>query len=369
MKIGFDIRPFLSGETGVGVYFKNLLNAMSKLERDDVFYLLSSSFKERFPSELIPDFKNRKFKDLRIPVSVLNLLWFRFSFPPLGIFFGEKLDLIHSPNPLIIPGIGKKIITIHDISFIDTPELASLEATKYFSNKIEKSIKKADGVIAVSHFTRSRIGNIFGGKAADKVTVIYHGSEIDEIIEEKPLFTIPKNYFLFVGTVEPRKNLSTLIKGFSLIKEKNVGMKLILAGREGTRSSEILRLISDLKLEKDIITTGYIKREELKFLFKNAIALVFPSHYEGFGLPVLEAASLGIPSLVSDIEVFREIFKDYPLYFEKDNPKSLCNTMNLIISNKKLRNKKKVEAIETGKKFSWEKSAKETLSLYDKIGK
>ncbi len=368
MNIGLDIRSFLSGETGVGIYFKNLLNAMSKLERDDVFYLLSSSFKERFPSELIPDFKNRKFKDLRIPVSVLNFLWFRFSFPPLGIFFGEKLDLIHSPNPLIIPGGKKKIITIHDLSFIDTPKLASSEAIKYFSGKIRKSITKADSIIAVSNFTRSRIGDIFGEKVADKVKVIYHGSEIDEIIEEKPLFAIPKNYFLFVGTVEPRKNLSTLIKGFSLIKEKNVGMKLILAGREGARSSEILRLISDLKLEKDIITTGYIKREELKFLFKNAIALVFPSHYEGFGLPVLEAASLGIPSLVSDIEVFREIFKDYPLYFEKDNDESLADKLNLITSDRNLLNEKKREGLEIAKKFSWEKCAKDTLSLYDKIG-
>lgn len=369
MKIGFDIRPFLSGETGVGVYFKNLLHAMAEVEREDNFYLFSSSLKERFPAELIPPFKNLKFKDLRIPVSVVNFLWFRLSFPPLGTFFREKFDLIHSPNPLYIPGGEKKIITIYDLSFIDTPELAMAEATRYFSGRVERSIKKVDAIITISEFTRSRIGEIFGKSAFEKTSVIYLGSDINEVVEKKPIFKVPEKYILFTGTIEPRKNLATLVKGFALMTKEKPGIKLILAGREGTQTPEIRRLISILKLEKDIILTGYLQRGELKYLYKNALALVFPSHYEGFGLPILEAASSGLPSIVSDLEVFREIFKEYPVYFDKDDPGKLAEALINIISDKKLHDKKRGEAIETGNNFSWKKAAEETFALYDKIKK
>lgn len=369
MKIGFDIRPFLSDETGVGVYFKNLLHTMSKTDRDDIFYLFSSSFKERFPEKLLPDFKNRKFRNFRIPVSILNFLWFRFSFPPLGLFFGKRLDITHSPNPLYIPGGRKKIITIHDLSFLDAPDLAMPEAARFFSKRIGRSIKKADAIIAVSEFTRSRIEEIFGKKAYEKTSVIYHGSDINKVVEKKPSFEVPEKYFLFTGTIEPRKNLATLIKGFSLALKGIKGIKLVLTGKEGPQAPEIRRLISLLKLEDDVIITGYIRREELKHLYLNAVSLVFPSHYEGFGLPVLEAAFSGIPSVVSDIEVFREIFNEYPLYFNKDDPESLSKKLLLIASDKKLHEKKKREAIGTGKKFSWEKAAKQTLELYDETGK
>ncbi len=369
MKIGYDIRPFLSGETGVGVYFKNLLHAMSKINRDDIFYLFSSSFKERFPEELLPDFKNRKFKNFRIPVSLLNFLWFRLSLPPMGIFFGDRLDMTHSPNPLYIPGGKKKIITVHDLSFMDSPDLAMPDATRYFSKRIGRSIKKADAIIAVSEFTRSRIKEIFGKNAYEKTSVIYHGSDINEVTEKKPSFEVPKKYFLFTGTIEPRKNLAVLIRGFALVLKELKGIKLILAGKEGSQASEIRRLISVLKLEENITITGYIPREELKYLYVHADSLVFPSHYEGFGLPVLEAAFSGIPSIVSDIEVLREIFKEYPVYFDKDDPESLTKALILISSDNKLRDKKKREGIETGKKFSWEKAAKQTLELYDKTGK
>lgn len=367
MKIGFDIRPFLSGETGVGVYFKNLLHAMAEKENDDIFYLLSSSFRERFPEGSLPDFRNRKFRDLKVPVSILNFLWFRFKFPSMGLFFGEKLDLTHSPNPLITPGGRKKIITVHDLSFIDTPELVMQEAVRYFAPLIKRSVTKADGIIAVSKFTKSRIGDVFGKEIENKTVVIYHASDLDNITEKKPGFDIPKKYLLFTGTIEPRKNLTTLVKGYALAKQNTEGAKLIIAGSKGKHTEEIKRLISILKLDNDVIFTGYLKREELKYLYKKAFALVFPSHYEGFGLPVLEAASCGTPSIVSDIEVFREIFGDYPLYFKKSDPDQLAESIINICTNKKLYAENKRKASILNDKFSWEKAAKETLELYHKI--
>ncbi len=369
MKIGFDLRPFLSGETGVGVYMKNLLFAMAKIERNDKFFLFSSSFKERFPKEKIPKFKNMKFRDMRIPVSMLNFFWFRLSFPPLGSFFGEKLDITHSPGPMILPGGKKKIITVHDLSFIDEPDLVMPEAVKYYSGKIGRSIEKADAVIAVSEFTRSRIGEVFGKNAYDKTTVIYHGSGLEGMKEKKTSFKIPEKYFLFTGTIEPRKNLTTFIKAFSLSKKNLNGVKIVLAGREGTHTAEVKDLISKLDLDNEIIITGYLSGEELKYLYSRAIALVFPSRYEGFGLPILEAAASGVPSIVSDLEVFREIYKDYPVYFDKDDPKELSDTLIRFCKDNELQKRKKKKAIETVKDLVWEKAAEQTLKLYNKINK
>ncbi len=364
MKIGLDIRPFLSGETGVGVYFKNLLHAMAELNSDDDFFLFSSSFKERFPEKSLPRFRNRKFIDLRIPVSVLNFFWFRLKFPPMGLFFRKKLDLTHSPNPLITPGGKKKIITIYDLSFIDTPAFAMKEAVKYFSPFLKRSVSEADGIITISEFTRSRIGSVFGKEAEDKTTVIYLGSDLGNIQEKKPEFTIPEKFFLFCGTIEPRKNLATLIRGYALAKDNIKDSKLILAGGRGKQAEEIKRLISILKLDSDVILTGYLTREELKYLYKNSTALVFPSHYEGFGLPVLEAASCGIPSLVSDIEVFHEVFLDYPLYFDQDDPQNLADSLIRISSDNELTEKKRGEAALLSRKFSWRIAAEKTLKLY-----
>jgi len=367
MKIGLDIRPFLSGETGVGVYFRNLLHAMADRAEEDRFYLFSSSLRERFPADSIPPFRNRTVKDLRIPVSLLNFLWFRFRFPPMGMFFGTRLHLTHSPNPLITPGGKKKVITIHDLSFIDYPDLAMTEAVTYFATRIRKSIDRADRIISVSEFTKSRLGEIFGKGAEDKASVIYHASDLGEVTERKPDFPLPDKYFLFTGTIEPRKNLPTLVKGFSLAKERLGGAGMVLAGSRGARAEEVKRLISMLKLEEDILWTGYIGRRELKYLYRNATALVFPSHYEGFGLPILEAASCGIPSVVSDIEVFREIFGEYPLYFKKDDPEALAEMLVRIHSEQKMRESKKGEAETLNRRFSWAKAAADTLELYHNI--
>lgn len=367
MKIGLDIRSFLTRETGVGVYFKNLLYNIAKVDRDNEYFLFSSSLRERFEKEKIPPFQNYKFKDLKLPVSLLNFLWFRFKFPPLGLFFGTRLDLVHSPNPIILPGGRKKIITIHDLSFRDIPGLVMPEAVKYFSGTLKRSLEKADRIITVSEYSKERILEHFGTAFEDKITVIYHGCDLAQITEKPVEFKLPEEFLLFTGTLEPRKNLITLIKACSLARKKRSGLKLILAGEKGWMFEEISRLISVLKLENDILISEYLSREELKFLYKKAKILVFPSHYEGFGLPILEAANSELPVIASDLKVFREIFREFPVYFEKNDPEDLAEKISMLLEDKTMYDRKKVEAISISKKFSWEKAAKETLKIYNEL--
>ncbi len=114
MNIGFDIRPFLKEESGVGVYLRGLLTALSKIDRENRYLLFSSSFKDRIDKNSLPEFKNIKIKDFRVPVSLLNFLWYKIKFPPLGLFFLRKIDIVHSPVPKTLPGGKKKNITEHD---------------------------------------------------------------------------------------------------------------------------------------------------------------------------------------------------------------------------------------------------------------
>ncbi|MEN8154714.1 MAG: glycosyltransferase family 1 protein [Acidobacteriota bacterium] len=367
MKIGLDIRSFLSRETGVGVYFKNLLNGIAKIDKFNEYFLFSSSLKERFPEENLPPFQNYKLKDLKIPVSLLNSLWFRFKFPPLGMFFGNRLDLVHSPNPILIPGGKKKIITVHDLSFIDLPDYVMPEAVKYFSGTLKSSLEKADKIITVSEFTKERILEHFGSDFENKISYIYHGCDLDEITEKPVEFELPRDFLLFTGTLEPRKNLTTLIKAFSLVRQKQNGVKLILAGKKGWMFNEIRRMISILKLEDEILISEYLNREQLKFLYKKAKLLVFPSHYEGFGLPLLEAANSGLPVIASDLKVFKEIFSDFPVYFNKDDPEDLGEKILSLYDDSTLYKRKKTEALSISKKFSWEKAAEKTLEIYNEL--
>ncbi len=367
MKIAVDIRSFLSRETGVGIYLKNLLFSLAEIDKKNRYLLFSSSFKERLKRDKLPHFNDIKIKDLKIPVKILNFLWFNLSFPSLGLFFKEKPDLVHSPNPLIIPGGRKTIITVHDLAFIDNPSLTTREAQLYFSKGIRRSLQKSDGIISVSQFTKERILKHFGSEIGNKIKVIYHGSDLKSVNSIKPKFVIPEKFLLFTGTLEPRKNISTLIKAFSLLRNKIKDLKLILAGALNSSSSHLLRLISVLKLENSIIITGYLKREELKYLYENCFAFIFPSLYEGFGIPVLEAAECQKPSITSDIPVFHELYSDYPLYFSKESPEELCEAILKLDSNSSLYKKKCQMGVKLSKKFSWEKCARETLSFYGEI--
>ncbi len=365
MNIGFDIRPFLKDESGVGVYLRNLLFALSKIDKENNYFLFSSSFKDRVRRETLPPFKNLKSRDMRIPVSFLNFIWYKYSFPPMGLFFLKKLDIVHSPVPKRLPGGKKKIITVHDLCFIEKPLLVMEEAVEYFKNSFLKEVEKADGIIAVSEFTKSKIIEIAGEKYEEKIRVIYEGSDMDEIESTPPSFNLPKEFLLFVGTIEPRKNLSRLFKAIAILKESFSNIKLVIVGKKGWAYKEILSMIPKLGLDNNIILTNYIKREELKYLYEKSKALIFPSLYEGFGLPILEAIYLKKPVLASNLNVFKEIFNSYPLYFDPLQPESIAETIKSFFQTPiKIKPEDSKKLIN---KLNWEKTARETLRFYGEI--
>ncbi len=374
MRIGFDLRPFLKEETGVGVYYKNLLFSLAKIDRSNEYFLFSSSFKDRFPSSKVPSFDKKNFRDFAFPVKMINFFWYRLGWPSLDFFFRTKLDLTHSPTPLILPSQGKKIVTVYDLFFLDFPLLADKETRKNFLHKIGDSLLKADGIVTISRFTKESLLEKFS-VGERKVKVIYLGidhSYWDAVSPEllartESRYSLPSSFLLFVGATEKRKNLLNLIKALKIIHKHQKKITLILAGRKGDESQRLKNVIERQSLEPWVRMLGYVPDADLKNLYRLASLLVFPSFCEGFGLPVLEAMVSGLPVVASQRSAVEEIAQDAALYCDPQDPEEMADKILLALNDESLCHR----LVEKGKKralgFSWEKTAAETLSFYEEV--
>lgn len=368
MNIACDIRVFLSGETGVGTYYKNLLNQLAVIDRQNRYLLFSSSWKVRFPLAKIPGFVNHRLIDARIPVKVLNWLWYHYQYPPLEFFFKEKIAVAHSPTPMLLPCRGKKIITIHDLFFITNQQLVQPESRSYFRSQLRKNVDKADGIICVSQATSSEFLQMFP-LATAKTRVIYHGvAPLFFTVPSRPVelhkkYLLPEKYILFTGTIEPRKNLPTLLQALLKLKQTGIIIPLVIVGSRGWGAGEFLAL--EKELGSQVREIGYVENADLPYLYREAQLFVFPSLAEGFGLPLLEALACGTPVLCSELPVFHEIGHELPIYFKTTDVHDLAGKINALWKQNKETDREK--RIAHARNFTWQNTAAKTLAFYQQL--
>jgi glycosyltransferase involved in cell wall biosynthesis len=371
MRIGFDLRPFLKQETGVGVYFKNLLFELARLDPSNEYFLFSASWKDRFPAAKVPPFEKSHFKDFRWPVRAVNFFWYKLGWPRLDSIFKTSLDITHSPTPIPLPTKGKTVVTVCDLFFMDFPGKADKEARKSFVKRTEASLQKADGIIAISEFTKKALQERFKLDGR-KIKVTYLG--LNSVYQEaagcerigavRRRFALPEKFLLFVGATEPRKNLLNLLKALSIVHKKHKEMGLAIVGREGADHQRLLEKIRSSGLELRVKILGYLPEEDVRDLYHAATALVYPSLCEGFGLPLLEAMACGLPAAVSGVSALPEIGRDAALYFEPENPDDIAEKVAMIIKNDGLRQALKDKGKKRALDFSWKRTAAETLDFY-----
>jgi glycosyltransferase involved in cell wall biosynthesis len=376
MRLGYDLRPFLREETGVGTYLRNLLFELTRLDRENEYYLFSASWKDRFPSAKVPAFARGRFCDRRVPVKLLNFSWQRWGGPPLDWFVGTRLDLAHSATPLILPTRGRKIITVHDLFFMDEPSLAGAEAGRVFFRRAPDAFRRSDGIVTFSSFTRDELVARFDVPPG-KVRVIPHGLDprfLEEVSaaegeEFRAAHRLPPSFLLFVGAQEPRKNLPRLIRALKIVHLHGRRPALVLAGPPGADTPAIRETAGCLGLDPWLTMTGYLPPSELRKVYRLAAVFVFPSLCEGFGLPLIEAMASGLPVVAAMNSAMPEVCGDAALYCRAEDPESIAEKIQVALENDAVRRELAAKGRRRALDFRWDKAAAETLEFYRTFGR
>ena len=397
MTIGIDIRFLARGVwSGVEEYALNLLPRLFSLDKTIKFKLFYNALKKRklnYPWTILPNVSLYQFS---IPNRFLQTASFLGNLPKIDKLIGG-VDVFFSPHFILAPlsGSSKKIITFHDLSFEYYPEFFSFQQRIWHTlMKPKAQALAADKIIAVSRSTKEDLVDLYKINP-EKIEVIYSGmgeefkeveeAEMERVAKKYKLFTQhrtclpriiakqfvrgsgagPEKFILYFGTIEPRKNIKGIIKAFELLKTYNLKElethKLIIAGSPGWLCGDIYRTAKKSKNAKDIIFTGFIAKEDKPSLYKLAELFVYPSFFEGFGFPPLEAMACGTPTIVSNTTSFPEIGDGAVLMVDPYNISEIALAMREILKDKKLKNEMKQKGLALAEKFSWGKCAEQTL--------
>lgn len=387
MRIGIDARTILNPEKGdaigVGHYTYQLIRHLLNIDQENEYVLF---FDFRVREKDVKKFSRPNVKIKFYPFSDYKKYLPGAYNEILGTatLVKENLDLVHTTSPMSrIPAgyRGKVVVTFHDLAPYKVPDVfPSLNRTK--SRALMSVMEnKADKIIAVSNSTKKDIMEIFKCPE-DKISVIYSGFDkrfFDEskVAREKVLekYDIKDKYILFLGTLEPVKNIGRLFEAFKIFKQncKKEGVmcdyKLVMAGKKGWLAKEYKQMAKDLGIGKDVIFTGYIIGDEMVPLFKNADFFVMPSLYEGFGTTVLEAFATGTPAIVSGVSSIPEIADGAAEFVDPNNGQSIANAMLKFAKDENLKNAYREKGKQQVEKFNWEKCARETLEVYKQFQK
>jgi len=337
----FDANPIVNGnKSGIGYYGYRLLDALAENYPNDVIIRAHYfNFLGRKQNLDLPKHTNIVYVQSRIiPGKVLNLarkIGFQF---PLELFFKSRGDVALFTNYVSLPSITKvsTMVAIHDLCYEDIPDYVSYKNRLFLQKFVPKSVRSAKKIITISESTKRAIIKHYKVSASNIIITPIPPSSDEKIRPTRPSLVGKKKFILFVGTIEPRKNVGQLVTAYTQLPDeiKNT-YSLVLAGGIGWDVDETINSIKSLQERgENIIITNYVTDGEKKWLYQNADLFVLPSHYEGFGMPILEAMTHNIPTIVSDIPVFHEVSGPASLYFNKDDPASISKTIVDVLGSK-----------------------------------
>jgi glycosyltransferase involved in cell wall biosynthesis len=358
VRILMDYRPALRQRTGVGEYVHGLATALARhLGPDDSLRLFSSSWKDRLPAASIPGTTST---DLRIPVQLLNLAWHRLEWPPVQWLAGPA-DVVHSMHPLMIPGPGARFITIHDLYFLDRPDHTKAEIRRDYPGLTAGHAHRADGIIVNSEYTGRQVCERLGVEKG-KVTVCSPGNPG----WPRRVEPAARGPILFVGTLEPRKNLHRLTEAYALLLDRRPDIPdLVLAGALDAPARDLFTGPVSLAGAIDRIRlTGYVSDDERQRLYREASMLVLPSLDEGFGIPALEAMTVGLPVVASNRGALPEVVGAAGVLVEPDDAEALAAAMERVLDDAAFSRQMSDAGITRAAQFTWDSSAGRLYAAY-----
>ena len=376
MRIGIDFTAAVEESAGIGRFTRELIRALLDTESDHSYVLVAPrgtsapSWVARRPAA--------RWVTLPASARIASILWHRLHAPiPVERFTGP-LDLFHATNYLLPPlQHARGIVTVHDLSYKVHPEFAEPRLARYLAQRVPASLRRADLVLADSVHTKAELVQHYD-MAPEQVSVVYGGvsKEFCPDIEEQELervrhrYGLPPSYLLTVGRLEPRKNLLTLLKAYQLLVTQQTPSlpRLVIAGGTGWRYEPIFEAVSGLELTNLVDFLGYVPDEDLPALMAGAEAFLYPSYYEGFGLPPLEAMACGTPVVASNTSSLPEVVGDAGPLVSPHEPEALAQAVSLLLSNPQLRQDLRQKGLAQAARFTWEAAAQQLLEAYTVVG-
>lgn len=378
--IAIDLTQIPADKTGVGVHAFNIvrelirLNSNSSNEHPFTFYFFTQDDDKEW-TQLIGTDPNSHL--ISINSKVFRKLILRFFFEQIRLPLRcSKLNIdtilsFHYTMPYLTR--IKRMVIFADMTFYLFPELHQKIKRIYFKTLIPLSLKHSSKIITVSESTKKDVLKQFSFVRPDKISVIHHGVNIEgapanaaDYLDKYSLTS--KNYFLYVGTLEPRKNIPSIIEAFRHVldtsSELKTNFKLVIAGKKGWFYEKIFEAVSKYKLESQVVFTGYISEEEKRALLANAFGFVYPSFYEGFGIPILEAMAYGVPVITGNISSLPEVAGHAAILINPNHWQEIAVAMTRLLTDSRLVEDLSVKSIQQAQKFTWENAALKMMELW-----
>lgn len=381
MKIAFDSQIlFERQKTGIGRNSEAIIKHYIQLNADDIVLNYFKMIGESSRETAIVQYLNNKKVKINKCKWFHNVLYYkinRYLRIPYTLFFHEKVDITQFFNYVIPPGVkGKTALYVYDMAYKVYPETIGATTLKMLNENLEESCRRADCIITISAFSKSEIMKYLN-VSSDKIAVIpcavdhnIYNEDLDEIqlAVLKKKFDIKGEYFFYLGTLEPRKNIERLIDAYALLVKRDKDVPyLVLAGKNGWNFENIYKKVKDYGIENKVIFTGYIETAEAVTLLKGAFTFVFPSIYEGFGMPPLEAMACGVPVITSNVSSLPEVVQDAGYLIDPFSVEDICDAMFRLSKDKEERERLKQKGIKQAKEFTWRESAKLLQEVYTKM--
>ena len=370
MRLGIDFTSASRERAGIGRYARELIRALSRIDQTNSYVLFVPRDAH---AELLQFAWPSNFKIVRAPLTerYLAALWHRARVPlPIETFIGA-VDVFYSPDFLLPPSFARrKLVTVHDLSYVRVPECFPAPLLNYLNRAVPRSVARADMILADAASTQRDLIDVYR-VPPEKIRVLYSGVDprfhpnvsVESRARVREL-THGKPYLLSVSTIQPRKNYVRLIEAFAKITSDKLpitDLQLVISGAKGWMFEAVFQAVERLNLRDRVLFPDFVSDDDLPALYAGATLFVYPSLYEGFGLPVAEAMACGAPVVSSNASSLPEVGGDAVLYFDPRNVDAIAETIRRALSDESLQNYLRARGIAQAKKFSWDQAARELL--------
>ena len=374
MRIGINYTAALRQKAGIGRYTRGLISALAQFEARHQYTLLVT--KDSPLDKLPPWPENFHLKVLPIPERLLTILWHRLYLPLAIDSWAGPFDLFHAPD-FVLPPLARApgLLTVHDLSFMKHPAGAVPRLRAWLNTVAPRSIARARHILADSHSTKQDLEALLGIPPA-KISVVGAGVEprFKPITDQQTLtyvrqkYNLPERFSLSVGTLEPRKNFAGLIAAFNRIAADLPLLHLVIAGGKGWLYDSIFEAAAQSPAADRIHLIGFVADEDLPALYNLAHLFAFPSHYEGFGIPVLEAMACGVPVVTADNSSLPEVAGEAALLVPATEVEALAQAIYRLYTEPELREECRQRGFLQAQKFTWAEAARKLAAVYEMFG-